>query len=145
MVLLEEEDLLPEGRVMRTEEARIAGRRITTIQGTSTLSMTQTGDNIGAMNGNKEPLGLAGVQDQQATPGGIENRNQDTTPEGRIPEAEGRIDIDRTATDRMNIEQIEARAGKEEEIMELRELAAMAMEGTPEKNARGFLTWGILR
>ena len=63
----------------------------------------------------------------------------------RILGVEEKIDIDRTATDRMIIEQIEARAGKEEEIMELRELTVMAMEGGPVNTARGFLTWGILR
>ena len=144
VVPLEEEDLLPEGGVMRIKEARIAGGKITTIQRTNTLNMTQTGGNIEAMNGNQDPLGLAGVPDPQATSGGIENRDQDITPEGRIPETEWRIDIDRTATDRMDIGQIEALAGKGEEISELRGLVVMAMEGEPENTARGFQTWGIL-
>ena len=133
---------------MKIEEAKTAGERImeeerATIQKTSTQSMIQTEDSTGAMNGNLESLGLAEVPDQQATLGRIESGDQDTTPEGRIPEAGGKIDTDRIATDKMVIEQREVRAGKEEETMELRELAVMAMGGGPEDTARRFQTWGI--
>ena len=95
------------------------------------------------MTGNPHPLGLVGVPDPQATSGGTEKENQGITPEGRTPETEGRIDIDRTATDRMDIGQIEVLAEKGEEISELRGLV-MAIEGEPENTARGFQTWGIL-
>ena len=55
------------------------------------------------------------------------------------------LGIEMIAIDKMDIGQTEAQVGKEVEAMELREPAVMAMEGTPEKNARGYLTWGILR
>ena len=92
------------------------------------------------MTGNPHPLGLVGVPDPQATSGGTEKENRGITPEGRTPETEGRIDMDRIATDRMDIGQIEAPAEKGEEIAGL----VMAIEGEPENTARGFQTWGIL-
>ena len=44
----------------------------------------------------------------------------------------------------MDTGQIEAQVGKEEEILELRELVVVAIEGEPEDTARRFQTWGTL-
>ena len=141
-MLQEVEDLLQGEEAMA---ARITGKRTIIISRINTLNMTQIGDNIEGMNGNLELQVLGEVLDQLATPEGTESRSQATTTEGKTSETEGRTDIDQTIIDKMDTGQTEAQVGKEVEAMELREPAVMAMVGTPEKNARGYLTWGILR
>ena len=85
VVLIEEGYIPTEGEVM---VAKIAGeRRVATLR-RDTPNKTQIGGNMKGMTGNQDPLGLVGVPDPQATPGGIENGNQDITPDGRIPETE---------------------------------------------------------
>ena len=114
----------------------------------STQSMTQTGDNIEVMRMNPELQELEGVRDQSATLEGIKSKSQATISEGKsleMAEIKEMLGIEMIAIDKMDIGQTEAQVGKEVEAMELREPAVMAMVGTPEKNARGYLTWGILR
>ena len=60
-----------------------------------------------------------------------------------IEEEEG-TGIEETTTDKKNCTLMKVLAGMAGEVTELRELRPIAIGGTLQDTARGFLTWGIL-